>query len=105
MLRRHAAVIHLLHYRKWCTSNNFESMLPQDTKEHKKAAIDKERGDRQLSVTEHFGPEDLDTKSIPYSDKALETAVLEWLIETNQPIQVFGNAAFKKLLDIASRAT
>jgi hypothetical protein len=59
-------------------------MLPQDTKECKKAAIDKECGDCQSSVTEHFGPEDPDTKSIPYSDKALETAVLEWLIETNQ---------------------
>ena len=64
-------------YRKWCHLNNFDSMLPEDTKKCK--CIEK-----QPSVTEHFGPEDRDARRIPYRNKALETAALEWLIETNQ---------------------
>lgn len=56
-------------------------MLPLDAKQRKQAVIDKSR---QLSVTDHVGPEAPDAKPIPYSAKALETASLEWLIETNQ---------------------
>lgn len=52
-------------------------MLPEDTKKRKNL-------DKQPSVTEHFGPEDRDAKRIPYSDKSLETASLEWMIQTNQ---------------------
>jgi hypothetical protein len=40
--------------------------------------------EKQPSITEHFGPADQEARPIPYSDKALETAALEWLIETNQ---------------------
>ena len=53
-------------------------MLPEDMKMRKAA--------KQPSVVEHFAPEDQDTRPIPYSDKALKTAALEWLIETNQVI-------------------
>jgi hypothetical protein len=52
-------------------------MLPEDTKKRKSV-------EKQPSVTEHFGPKDPGAKPIPYSDKALETASLEWLIQTNQ---------------------
>ena len=52
-------------------------MLPKDTKKRKCL-------EQQPSVTEHFGPEDQDVRPIPYSERALETATLEWLIETNQ---------------------
>ena len=52
-------------------------MLPEDTKKHKQV-------DKQPSVTEHFGPKDHNAKLIPYSDKALEIASLEWVIQTNQ---------------------
>ena len=52
-------------------------MLPKDTKKHKSV-------EKQPSVTEHFGPEDRDTRPIPYSDTALESVALKWLIETNQ---------------------
>ena len=55
----------------------FDSMLPEDTKKHKCL-------EKQPSVTEHFGPEDRDARPILYSERALETAALEWLIETNQ---------------------
>ncbi|KAH9038685.1 hypothetical protein EDB83DRAFT_2228515, partial [Lactarius deliciosus] len=100
-LRRHAAAMHAPRYRKWCELNNFNSMLPQDTKQRKCAETDLSQ---QTSVTDHFGPEDPNARVIPYSDSALQTAALEWLIETNQPIQAFGHPAFKKMLDIASRA-
>jgi len=59
-------------------------MLPLDAKQRKKVLTDKGQLERQSSVTEHFAPEDPASKPIPYSDKALETASLEWLIETNQ---------------------
>ena len=52
-------------------------MLPEDTKKRKCL-------EKQSSVTEHFGPEDRKARPIPYSDKDLETAALEWVIETNQ---------------------
>ena len=39
---------------------------------------------KQPSIVEHFDLEDRDARPIPYSDKAFETAALEWLIETNQ---------------------
>ncbi|KAI9431599.1 hypothetical protein H4582DRAFT_1795160, partial [Lactarius indigo] len=64
-------------YRKWCNTNKFDSMLPLDSKQRK--CVDKEP-----SVTEYFGPEDPGARPIPFSSKALETAALEWLIQTNQ---------------------
>lgn len=61
---------------------NFDSMLPEDTKKRKQI-------EKQPSVTEHFGPEDRDAKPIPYSDKALEIASLEWVIQTNQVFHLY----------------
>ncbi|KAH9031814.1 hypothetical protein EDB84DRAFT_1270945, partial [Lactarius hengduanensis] len=98
-LRRHAASVHPRRYRKWCDSNNFDSMLPQDSKKRKR--VEK---DGQSLVIHHFRPEDPTARPIPFSEKALQTAALEWMVATNQPIQTFKNAAFKKMLDIASRA-
>ena len=56
-------------------------MLPDDAKKCKIV-------DKQPSVTEHFGPEDRVARLIPYSDKALEMASIEWLIQTNQVCHV-----------------
>ncbi|KAF8262702.1 hypothetical protein EI94DRAFT_1601197, partial [Lactarius quietus] len=97
-LRRHAAAVHSRRYQKWCEMSNFNSMLLDDAKKRKLV-------DKQPSVTEHFGPEDRDARPILYSDKALETAALEWIIQTNQPIQLLKHPAFRKMLDITSRAT
>ena len=52
-------------------------MLPNDAKKHKIV-------DKQPSVTKHFGPEDQVARPIPYSNKALKMASIEWLIQTNQ---------------------
>ncbi|KAH8979013.1 hypothetical protein EDB86DRAFT_2815222, partial [Lactarius hatsudake] len=101
-LRRHAAAVHPRRYRKWCDSNKFDSMLPEDSKKRKR--VEKDRTGCQSLVIDHFGPEDRTMRPIPFSEKAFQTATLEWVIETNQPIQAFKNAGFKKMLDIASRA-
>ena len=55
-------------------------MLPEDAKLRKSAMLDK---GQQLSVTDHFGPEDMD-RPIPYNDEAFRNATMEWVIETNQ---------------------
>ncbi|KAH9010164.1 hypothetical protein EDB83DRAFT_2234463, partial [Lactarius deliciosus] len=84
-------------YRKWCDSNCFDSMLPQDSKKHKH--VEK---DRQSLVIDHFGPNDPTKRPIPFSEKALQTATLEWMVATNQLIRAFSHPTFKKMLDIAS---
>ena len=53
-------------------------MLPEDAKLRKSATLDK---GRQLSVTDHFGPEDMD-RPIPYNDEAFRNAAMEWVIKT-----------------------
>ncbi|KAH9021356.1 hypothetical protein EDB85DRAFT_1847896, partial [Lactarius pseudohatsudake] len=78
-LRCHAAAVHPRRYRKWCDSNRFDLMLPEDSKKCKH--VEK---DRQSLVIDHFGPEDPTTKLIPFSEKALQTAALEWMIATDQ---------------------
>ncbi|KAH9163574.1 hypothetical protein EDB89DRAFT_1859888, partial [Lactarius sanguifluus] len=98
-LRCLAVAVHPHRYRKWCDSNHFNSMLPEDSKKCKR--IEK---DCQSLVIDHFGPKDPTTKLIPFSEKALRTAALEWMITTDQPIQVFKHPTFMKMLDIASRA-
>ncbi|KAI9429899.1 hypothetical protein H4582DRAFT_1825324 [Lactarius indigo] len=103
-LRRHAAAIHSRRYRKWCQDNNFESMLPEDTKRRREAAANKLLRSQQSAVTDHFRPEDPSTRRIPYSDSAFQTAAIEWLVQTNQPVQAFKHPSYKKMLDIASRA-
>ena len=64
-------------YRKWCKVNNFESMLPDDTKQRREAS---EVG-QQTALTEHFKEAEV---TIPYSAKAFEDAAIEWLVHTNQ---------------------
>lgn len=91
-------------YRKWCEKNNFESMLPEDSKKRKALALDKSRLSRQSSVTDHFGPEDTDAKPIPYSDSAFKTAAVEWLIETNQ-VRLVRHIHFSILSHMAIAAT
>ena len=66
-------------------------MLPGDTKKRKTI-------DKQPSVTEHFGPEDRDVKTIPYSDKSLETASLEWMVQMNQVCHLLDRLLFPKLI-------
>ncbi|KAH8981786.1 hypothetical protein EDB86DRAFT_2812693, partial [Lactarius hatsudake] len=102
-LRRHMASLHSCRYRKWCEANRFDSMLPEDTKQRREAALDTSLQTQQTTLTAHFNPREPDLT--PYSDSAFEAAAIAWLIQTNQPIQAFKNPAFKKMIDITSRAT
>ncbi|KAH9166122.1 hypothetical protein EDB89DRAFT_1857677, partial [Lactarius sanguifluus] len=78
-LCHHTMAVHLRCYRKWCDSNHFDSMLPQDSKKRKHV-----KKDHQSLVIDHFGPNDLTKRLIPFSEKALQTAALEWMVTTNQ---------------------
>ena len=55
-------------------------MLPDDAKERKQAAIDK---NTQSMVTDHFKPAMEEDKPIVYSDKAFTSAALEWVIDAD----------------------
>ena len=55
-------------------------MLPDNVKEHKQAAINK---NIQSMVTNHFKLETEKDKLIVYSDKGSASATVEWLIDTN----------------------
>jgi hypothetical protein len=97
-LRRHAAALHAVRffphvvstyllalqnrYRKWCKANNFESMLPEDTRQRKDAASGSGEQTQQSALSDHFNANG--TKAIPYSDKVFEAAAIEWLVQTNQ---------------------
>ena len=94
-------------------------MLPDDTKQHREAASDSSLLCTQTKISNHF-PE---AKVIPYSDQVFQDTSIQWLIHTNQvcflitswqvdvdalllqPIQVFSNLGFKKMLSITSQAT
>ncbi|KAI9437034.1 hypothetical protein H4582DRAFT_1816282, partial [Lactarius indigo] len=92
-------------YRKWCQENKFESMLPDDTKECRQAALNKSLKTLQSSVTNHFKPQDESERPIPYSDKAFTCATIEWLIDADLPLQVFSQPSFKRMINIASCTT
>ncbi|KAH9077767.1 hypothetical protein EDB83DRAFT_2217123, partial [Lactarius deliciosus] len=83
--------------------NKFDSMLPDDTKQRRQAALDQSVKTLQSSLTDHFKPKD--KRPIPYSDKAFACAAIEWLIDGDLPLQVFNRPSFQKMIDIASRAT
>ncbi|KAG1868963.1 hypothetical protein DFJ58DRAFT_653624 [Suillus subalutaceus] len=42
---------------------------------------------------------------IPYSDKLVKKAAVEWLIATDQPIQALEHLKFKEMIDVASCTT
>ncbi|KIL63972.1 hypothetical protein M378DRAFT_78896, partial [Amanita muscaria Koide BX008] len=60
---------------------------------------------QQTSVDSHFQPVLPGMKPQPYSDKLMKEAAIEWLIRTNQPLNALENPAFKRMTDIAARAT
>ena len=56
-------------------------MLPEDARQCKEAALDSSLQTQQMILSDHFHSAEV---TIPYSDKAFEEAVIEWLIHTNQ---------------------
>ncbi|PPQ87326.1 hypothetical protein CVT26_004408, partial [Gymnopilus dilepis] len=100
--RRHLQAAHATAYRKWAKENNFESRLPCDTKKKCEETAEQLV---QTSVNDHFQTVSSEDKPTPYTDETFKQAAIEWLIETNQPIQAFDHPKFQKMIDIASRAT
>ncbi len=56
-------------------------MLAGDTKRRREAATDAGQQTQQTTLANHFPPAEV---VIPYSDRALEAAAIEWLVQTNQ---------------------
>ncbi|KAF9034600.1 hypothetical protein BJ165DRAFT_1318461, partial [Panaeolus papilionaceus] len=102
--RRHLQAYHKSTYTKWATANNFISKLPNDVKRRKEEAAAQDRT-TQLSLDPHtvsVGPTE---RVIPYSDSVFRDAAIQWLVETNQPIQALDHPCFKEMISIAARAT
>ena len=93
-------------------------MLPDDTRQHRETTLDNNLQTQQTVLTDHFNAAEI---LVPYSDQVFQSAVIEWLVHTNQvccffsflsiadhllqPIQAFNHATFKSMLDIASQVT
>ncbi|KAG2343225.1 hypothetical protein BDR05DRAFT_884694, partial [Suillus weaverae] len=86
----------------WCQTNNFESMLPQDVKECKKAAT--VMNVQQTSLNRHLQEIPPNKVVIPYTNTLFCEAVIEWLISTSQPIQAVDHPSFKNMINIAAHA-
>ncbi|KAF8338598.1 hypothetical protein F5887DRAFT_889826 [Amanita rubescens] len=102
-LRQHMQSAHASLYRRWCKKTGFKSMLPEDTKARRAALLEETL--RQTEVDEHFTKQKPEDRPQPYSDKLFEEVAIQWLIETDQPIQAFQHRTFKKMIDVAARAT
>ncbi|PPQ85442.1 hypothetical protein CVT24_002947 [Panaeolus cyanescens] len=104
--RRHLEYAHEGLYRKWSKANNFESMLPKDRQRKRAELADAVLKLQQTNVTSHF---DVAPAKEPqpetYSDELFKEVAIEWLIETNQPIQAFEHPSFKRMIELAARAT
>ncbi|PPQ76983.1 hypothetical protein CVT24_009478, partial [Panaeolus cyanescens] len=90
-------------YNKWAEKNNFISKLPLAVKRRKEAAQAQDRL-QQASIEPHTVVSNPD-RVVPYSDKLFREVAIQWLIETNQPIQALDHPRFKELIDVASRST
>ena len=63
----------------WCEENRFDSMLPDDTRQRRQAALDKTL---QSSVTDHFKPK-AEKPIASGSDDAFACAAIEWLTDAD----------------------
>ncbi|KAJ7624110.1 hypothetical protein DFH06DRAFT_1446385, partial [Mycena polygramma] len=107
-VRRHLESKHKEQYHKWATKHNFESKLSCDIKARADAvtAAAKEEEKAQLhqqSLDSHLRKKP--DRVARYSDELMRDAALQWLIATDQPIDALTNPEFKKMIDIAARAT
>ncbi|KAH9011936.1 hypothetical protein EDB84DRAFT_1278871 [Lactarius hengduanensis] len=88
-------------YLKWATENDFQSMLPKDAKNRRQAA----KMDSQQWLDPHLEEKPPRESVIPYMDKLFCEVAIEWLVSTNQPIQVFKHPSFQKMIHTAARAS
>ncbi|KAI0040533.1 hypothetical protein FA95DRAFT_1502712 [Auriscalpium vulgare] len=100
-LRRHLGAMHKGAHDEWASKADWLSKLPADVKarkEHQKQAT-------QSRLDPHLQEKPVTERVVPYSDKLFRNAAIQWLIETNQPIQAFDHPSFKNMINVAARAT
>ncbi|KAG8219139.1 hypothetical protein J3R82DRAFT_4958 [Butyriboletus roseoflavus] len=78
-------------------------MLPEDSQDRKKAAISTNL--KQSALDTHLREPTAIEKVVLYTDQLFHKAAIKWLITTNQPLQAVEHLSFKKMIDIASRAS
>ncbi|KAG1792995.1 uncharacterized protein HD556DRAFT_1213692, partial [Suillus plorans] len=100
-MRRHMDALHRNEYIQWAKDNKFMSMLPKDTKRRKLDAA----ADSQARLDTHLREPQPKEQIIPYSDAIFREAAIEWLIETDQPIDALNHKSFRYMIDVAARAT
>ncbi|PBK65450.1 hypothetical protein ARMSODRAFT_862756, partial [Armillaria solidipes] len=88
--RRHLVTKHKSDYRAWCKANNFESMLPEDTAEHRK---EEKKKLAQSSLDNHV-------PSLCAQESSL--ALLTFLIQS-QPIDAFQHPDFIWMIHMAAQ--
>ncbi|KAG6869981.1 hypothetical protein C0995_015873, partial [Termitomyces sp. Mi166 len=107
-LQRHLEAHHSGKYRKWVQENKLGSKLPGDIKKRK---ADVERVMRTLDCD--LKEKKLKERVAKYMHKEFCRAAIEWLVATDQclistvvkPIQALEHLKFKRMIDLASRAT
>ncbi|KAJ7346089.1 hypothetical protein DFH08DRAFT_701237, partial [Mycena albidolilacea] len=91
-LRRHLESDHYNTYHKWAKKEGFTSALPGDRRKQKKEASD--TLDSQPTLDNHLRDIPPKERIIPYSREAFRQAAIEWLVATNQPIDVLDHPKF-----------
>ncbi|KAJ7681312.1 hypothetical protein B0H14DRAFT_2422886, partial [Mycena olivaceomarginata] len=101
-LRRHLEAEHYNKYHQWAKKKDFTSALPGDKKRAAVAAAAKVVSQPTLdaSLKEIPGKEII----IPYSYAAFREAAIEWLIATDQPLDVLEHPKFRNMIEISARA-
>ncbi|KAG0700114.1 hypothetical protein DFH29DRAFT_807956, partial [Suillus ampliporus] len=88
-------------YIQWADTNKFASMLLRDTKHCKLDAA----ADSQAHLNAHLSEKKPKDHIVPYSDALFCEAAIEWLIETDQPIDALNHKSFRYMINTAARAT
>ncbi|KZT08272.1 uncharacterized protein LAESUDRAFT_649515, partial [Laetiporus sulphureus 93-53] len=101
-LRRHLQCHHKHRYYKWCQKEAFKSKLPDDVTARKANIVEGYKTQGTLDGCVQMG--DVVERVLPYSDDAFRAVTIQWLVETDQPISALEHPAFKKMIQLASRA-
>ncbi|KAF9463153.1 hypothetical protein BDZ94DRAFT_1218637 [Collybia nuda] len=79
-------------------------MLLDDARDQKLKAAMKSKT-KQTHINLHFQSLEPGEKPKQYSDDLFKEAAIQWLIETDQPVQAFEHPAFKDMIKVAVLAT
>ncbi|KAG2122803.1 hypothetical protein BD769DRAFT_1360184, partial [Suillus cothurnatus] len=91
-------------YNKWAQDNKFESMLPKAVAKHCDTILKASVSQTGLDNYMHKWPPKAECVLL-YTDQLFHEATTEWLISTDQPIQVLEHPSFHLMIHMASQAT